>query len=54
MDASKTSPNKGGPGIMENAPARGCAFGDYNNDGDIDVAVNCINSVRNCCAAIPR
>jgi enediyne biosynthesis protein E4 len=35
---------KGGPGIMENAPARGCAFGDYNNDGVIDVAVNCINS----------
>jgi hypothetical protein len=28
---------------MENAPARGCAFGDYNNDGVIDVAVNCIN-----------
>ncbi len=36
---------QGGPGILENAPARGCAFGDYNNDGNIDVAVNCINSV---------
>ena len=36
---------QGGPGILENAPARGCAFGDYDNDGDIDVAVNCINSV---------
>lgn len=36
--------DKGGPGIMERAPARGCAFGDYDNDGDIDVAVNCINS----------
>jgi hypothetical protein len=29
---------------MEMAPARGCAFGDYDNDGDIDVAVNCINA----------
>jgi hypothetical protein len=35
----------GGPGIMENAPARGCAFGDYTNSGTIDAAVNCINSV---------
>ena len=35
---------KGGPGIMEEAPARGCAFGDFDNDGDIDVVVNCINS----------
>ena len=37
--------DEGGPGILENAPARGCAFGDYDNDGDIDVAVNCINSI---------
>jgi hypothetical protein len=36
---------QGGPGILENAPARGCAFGDYNNDGNMDVAVNCINSI---------
>jgi hypothetical protein len=36
--------NQGGPGIMENAPARGTAFGDYNNDGWIDVAVNCVNA----------
>jgi hypothetical protein len=35
----------GGPGILENAPARGCAFGDYTNSGTINVAVNCINSV---------
>jgi len=37
--------NEGGPGILENAPARGCAFGDYNNDGVIDIAVNCINAI---------
>ena len=30
---------------MENAPARGCAFGDYDNDGNMDIAVNCINSI---------
>ncbi len=35
----------GGPGILERAPARGCAFGDYNNNGSIDIAVNCINTV---------
>jgi hypothetical protein len=35
---------KGGPGILEKAPARGCAFGDYDNDGYIDVVVNCINA----------
>ncbi|MGA8531997.1 MAG: CRTAC1 family protein, partial [Acidobacteriaceae bacterium] len=37
--------DQGGPGIMENAPARGTAFGDYNNDGWIDVAVNCVNAI---------
>jgi hypothetical protein len=37
--------NQGGPGILANVPARGCAFGDFDNDGDIDVVVNCINSV---------
>jgi hypothetical protein len=37
--------DKGGPGIMESAPARGCAFGDYNNDGALDVGVNCVNAI---------
>ena len=34
-----------GPGILEKVPGRGCAFGDFDNDGDVDVLVNCINDV---------
>jgi hypothetical protein len=34
-----------GPGILEMVPGRGCAFGDFDNDGDIDVLVNCMNDV---------
>ena len=34
----------GGPGITETAPNRGCAFGDFDNDGDIDVVTNCTNA----------
>jgi hypothetical protein len=32
-----------GPGISDPAPCRGCAFGDFDNDGDIDVVVNTVN-----------
>ncbi|MFZ0946967.1 MAG: CRTAC1 family protein [Candidatus Sulfotelmatobacter sp.] len=32
-----------GPGISDPAPCRGCAFGDFDNDGDIDAVVNTVN-----------
>jgi enediyne biosynthesis protein E4 len=32
-----------GPGISTPSASRGAAFGDFDNDGDIDVAVNCVN-----------
>jgi hypothetical protein len=34
-----------GPGIMEKVTGRGMAVGDFDNDGDLDVLVNCINDV---------
>ncbi|MFZ0305559.1 MAG: CRTAC1 family protein [Terracidiphilus sp.] len=33
-----------GEGLLARAPHRGAAFGDLNNDGRIDVVVNCLNS----------
>ena len=36
---------QGGPGINAPAAGRGCAFGDYDNDGVLDVVVNCVNSL---------
>ncbi len=32
-----------GPGILETVSGRGCAVGDFNNDGNLDIAVNCVN-----------
>ena len=32
-----------GPGIIEAVPGRGCAIGDFDNDGNLDVVTNCIN-----------
>ncbi len=32
-----------GSGIMDPVAARGCAFGDFDNDGDIDIVVNTVN-----------
>jgi hypothetical protein len=34
----------GGSGIMAAAPARGFAVGDYDNDGHLDMVVNCVNA----------
>ncbi len=34
-----------GPGIAEKVTGRGMAVGDFDNDGDLDLLVNCINDV---------
>ena len=35
----------GGPGILEKVAGRGSAIGDFNNDGVLDMLVNCVNDV---------
>jgi hypothetical protein len=32
-----------GTGVSVPSASRGCAFGDFDNDGDLDVVVNCVN-----------
>jgi hypothetical protein len=49
--------NIAGSGMTDAVPARGCAFGDYDNDGNMDIVVNCVNAVPqllHCNASIER
>ena len=39
-----------GPGINERFSSRGAAFGDYDNDGDIDVVILNMNDLPHCFA----
>jgi hypothetical protein len=34
---------KAGAALLEPTASRGCAFGDFDNDGDLDVAINAVN-----------
>ena len=45
MAGSRKSPNKAGPGITVPNASRGCAFGDYDNDGDVDFVINTVNGL---------
>jgi len=49
--------NIAGSGMTDAVPARGCAFGDYDNDGNMDIVVNCVNAppqLLHCTATIKR
>jgi len=41
-----------GPGISDVHASRECAFGDFDNDGDIDVLVWNMNECLRCCGMI--
>ncbi len=47
-------PELAGPGITNVMSARGCAFGDFDNDGLIDVLVNPINATPQLLRCISR
>jgi hypothetical protein len=34
-----------GAGISDPTASRGCAFGDFDNDGDVDFVINCVNEL---------
>jgi hypothetical protein len=34
-----------GGAVLQPSPARGCAFGDYDNDGDVDILINKVNAM---------
>ena len=41
-----------GPGISDAHSSRGCAFGDFDNDGDLDILIVNVNEPPAFCATI--